>query len=638
MISRALIDPEWKLRYRDKLISRDSALAKIPRGARIFIGSACAEPQHLVEGLATRRANMIDTEVLHILTLGIAPFADEKLSRRFRHNAFFIADNTRLAVAEGRADYTPVLLSELPGLFTRDKIRLDAALVQVSPPDRHGFVSLGVSVDVTLAALRSARYVVAEVNENVPRTLGYSFVHVDEIDVLVPHNGRLIEYESPVPDDIALKLAAIIARLVDDGSTIQIGIGATPNAVAPALMDKNDLGVHTEMFSNWLMELVEAGIVTNRKKTLLKGKCIASFYMGNRELYEWVDNNPMVSFHPSERTNDPFVIAQNNKMTAINTALELDLTGQVCSDSIGHRFYSGIGGQVDFMRGASNSPGGKAIIALASTAKNGTISTIVPHLSEGAGVVTTRGAVRYVVTEWGYADLRGKSIRERSMALISIAHPDYREWLLDEAKRLKYVYQDQILPRHGALYPTQLESVINVGGEDVLLRPVKTTDESLMKDFFYSMSNESVYMRYFHLRTMHHEQLQLETNLDFQLRMGLVAIPEGQDADEIVGIGQYDMNPATNVAECAFMVRDSWQGKGMGRMLLRRVIEVARQKRVIALTATVARGNRKMLNLFLEEGFTANYAMEEDVYSARLELDTPKGAAEPNVKQPAALT
>ncbi|NTU60598.1 MAG: acetyl-CoA hydrolase/transferase family protein, partial [Deltaproteobacteria bacterium] len=389
-----MIDPEWKLRHQHKLVSRDAAISRIRRGGRIFIGSACGEPQGLVEGLAHRGTGLGDSEILHILTLGVAPYADEKFSHQFRHNAFFIGDNTRRAVAEGRADYTPVYLSELPSLFRTKKIRLDAALIQVTPPDRHGYVSLGVSVDVTKAAVESAPLVIAEVNPNMPRTLGDSFVHVDAIDALVDHPSPVIEYLGPVPNEVAVRIGKNIAKLVDDGSTIQIGIGAIPIASAQALRDKKDLGVHTEMFSDWLLDLYQAGAITNRKKTLHRGRAVASFCMGSRALYDFIDNNPMVEFHPSEYTNDPYIIMKNEKMVAINTALEIDLTGQVCSDSIGHQFYSGIGGQVDFVRGAARSPGGKPIIALPSTARKGAVSTIVPQLSPGAGVVTTRGTVR----------------------------------------------------------------------------------------------------------------------------------------------------------------------------------------------------------------------------------------------------
>lgn len=622
MISKSLNDPDWRIRWKDKLATREAALSGIPRGARIFIGSACGEPQHLVEGLTERSANMLDTEILHILTLGVAPYTDERFSGRFRHNAFFIADNTRKAVSEGRADYTPVLLSELPTLFRTRRIRLDAALVQVSPPDRHGYVSLGVSVDVTLSALQSARLVIAEVNENVPRTMGYSFIHVRDITWLVDHTAPLISYKPPLPDERSLKLARIIAKLVDDGSTIQIGIGAIPAAVVPALMDKNDLGVHTEMFSQWLKHLVETGVVTNRRKSLHRGKAVASFVMGDEELYEWIDMNPMISIHPSQYTNDPVVIAQNDKMVAINTALEIDLTGQVCSDSIGHRFYSGIGGQVDFIAGASRSKDGKAIIALMSTVKNDTISTIVPKLSEGAGVVTTRGAVRYVVTEWGYADLHGKSIRERALALIAIAHPKFRDWLLEEAKRLNYAYSDQKAPPPGGyVYPEELECKGDVCGERILFRPIKTTDEALLRDLFYSLTNESVYKRYFSsIKVMPHQKLQEETNLDYQTKMAIVAVTVSDGVEEMVGVGAYTMDPSTDEAETSFMVRDDWQAKGIGTELLRLIIKIARQRRIKALSAYVLRDNPAMLHLFLKQGFTTRYVPGEDAFFVRMEF------------------
>lgn len=621
MLSKALTDPEWRSRYSDKVTSVEKALSRIPHGARIFVGSACGEPQELVRGLTERTLDIVDSEIVHILTLGIAPYTHERFSSKFRSNAFFIADNTRKAVEEGRADYTPVLLSELPGLFKSRRIRLDAALIQVSPPDLHGYVSLGVSVDVTLSALHSARYVVAQVNENVPRTLGYSFVHVDDIDALVEANAPLVEYAPPEQDERSKKLAKIIAKLVDDGSTMQIGIGAIPNAVVPALMDKNDLGVHTEMFSGWLKNLVQAGVVTNRRKTLNKGKAVASFVMGDRELYEWLDVNPMVSLHPSEYTNDPYIIMQNEKMVAINTALEVDLTGQVCSDSIGHRFYSGIGGQVDFITGASRSREGKAIIALMSTVKNDTVSTIVSSLSDGAGVVTTRGSVRYVVTEWGYADLHGKSVRERAIALIAIAHPKFRDKLLAEAKELRYVYPDQLPNPPGTVYPEELETSLSIAGADLLLRPIKSTDETMLKEFFYSMTFESVHKRYFsNIKAMPHNKLQEETNIDYHARMALVLVKAGEHPEALLGVGQYMVDPSTDEAELSFMVRDDWQGKGLGTELLRRLVKIAKSKRIKALTAYVLRENPAMLHLFLKEGFLTRYVPGEDAFFVKLEL------------------
>lgn len=622
ILSNALTDPDWRNRYFSKLMERGKALSKIPRGAKIFVGSACGEPQHLVEGLTEKTSNILDAEIFHILTLGMAPYTAECFSSNFRHNAFFIAENSRRAVAEGRADYTPVSLSELPDLFKTRKIRLDAALIQVSPPDRNGYVSLGVSVDVTLAAVNAARYVVAEVNPNVPRTMGYSFMPVTRIDALVESDLPLIEFKPPEPDERALKLAAIITKLVDDGSTIQIGIGAVPNAIVPALMDKNDLGVHTEVFSHWLKTLVERGVVTNRRKTLHRDKAVASFLMGDRGLYEWVDLNPMISLHPSEYTNDPHVIMQNEKMVSINTAIEIDLTGQVCSDSIGHLFYSGIGGQVDFILGASRSRDGKAIIALTSTVKNDTVSTIVPRLSEGAGVVTTRGNVRFVVTEWGYADLFGKSIRERAMALIAIAHPKFRDWLLEEAKRMRYVYADQISPPPGGyFYPDEHECAKTFDGAKLLIRPIKPTDEGLLKDLFYSLSDETVHRRYFsNIKIMPHARLQEETNLDYQTKFSMVALTMGKDSEEMVALGQYVVDPSNSEAESSFIVREDYQRKGIGTELLALTVSIARKKGLKAMTAYVLRDNPTMLNLFMKAGFSAIYLPGEDAFFVRLDL------------------
>jgi acyl-CoA hydrolase/RimJ/RimL family protein N-acetyltransferase len=617
----APIDANWETRYATKVVTREIALSHIQRGAKIFVGSACGEPQYLVEGLAERSAKIADSEILHILTLGIAPYTDEKLAKIFRHNAFFIGDNTRKAVAEGRADYTPVYLSELPQLFRSRRTRVDAALIQVTPPDRHGYVSLGVSVDVTKAAVESARLVIAEVNPRVPRTLGDSFIAVDRIDFLVPHVSPVIEYLPPTPDDVALRIGANIARLVSDGATIQIGIGSIPNAAVHALREKRDLGVHTEMFSDWLLDLVNAGAISNRRKSLHPGKVIASFCMGTQALYDFIDNNPMVEFHPSEYTNDPYVIGQNNNMVSINTALEIDLTGQICSDSIGHQFYSGIGGQVDFIRGAARSEGGKPIIAFPSTARGEAVSRIVPQLSPGAGVVTTRASARYVVTEWGYANLHGKTIRERAMALINISHPKFRKELLEAAKRLHYVYPDQIIPTSLDLYPEQYEKREVIAGEEIFFRPVRATDEPLLKELFYSLSDESVYRRYFSvIKYMFHERLQEELDLDYQTRMAIAAVAERGGVEEIAGLAQYILDESTNYAETAFLVRDAWQGKGLGDRLARTIVKIAQDKGIKGITAAVMTENRAMLHLFYKLGFTVESRLEEGYYHVEFEI------------------
>lgn len=427
---------DWHAIFEQRKRTAQEAVGTVHSGQRIFIGSNGAEPQTLVEAL-TACKHLVDTEIVHILTLGMAPYSEARFENQFRHNAFFIGANVREAVNACRADYTPIFLSQLPAMFRNGQMALDAALIMVAPPDKHGYCSLGISVDVVKAAVESTNYIVAEVNQQMPRTLGDSCLHVTEIDAFVETDRELLYLPPSKPSDAAQRIGQHIAALVEDGATLQLGIGAIPDAVLSCLHDKKDLGIHTEMFSDGIIDLVEEGVITGNRKTLHPDKIVTSFCMGSRRLYDFVDNNPAVEFHPTEHVNDPFIIAQNEKMIAINAALEIDLTGQVCADSIGERFYSGIGGQVDFIRGAVRSKGGKAIIAMPSTAKlsNGTIlSRIVPTLKPGAGVVTSRGDVHYVATEWGIVNLHGRSIRERAMALIGIAHPDYREELLDAAK------------------------------------------------------------------------------------------------------------------------------------------------------------------------------------------------------------
>ena len=429
----------WRKCYSERCMSANDALLKIRSGSRIFLSPGCAEPMHLLEELVKlggTDGRLNDVEIVHMLTVGSAPHAQKRYDRNFRHNSLFVGPSVRSAVYEGVADYTPIFLSEIPALFRSGRMPLDAALIQITPPDNFGFCSLGVSVEAVKAAAECAELVIAQVNPQMPRTLGDSFIHVEDLDIIVEHEEPILEVLPSEPDDVALAIARHATRLVENGSTIQVGIGKIPNAILYGLADKKDLGVHTEMFSDGLIDLIESGVVNNSKKTFHQGKILATFCIGTRRLYDYIDNNPMFEFHPVDYNSSPINIAQNEKMVAINTALEVDITGQVCADSLGYRIYSGIGGQADFIRGAALAPQGKSIIALPSTAQDGTVSRIVPHLSEGAGVVTTRGDVHYVVSEYGVAYLHGKSLRERALALISIAHPRFREWLLSESEKI----------------------------------------------------------------------------------------------------------------------------------------------------------------------------------------------------------
>ncbi len=406
----------------------DEAVQAIKTGDRVFVHGVSATPVPLIKAMANRHSELKDVEVIHLHTEGPAPYADPECRDSFFVNALFVGANVRKAVNEGRGDYVPVFLSEVPYLFRNKILPLDVALVHVSPPDNHGYCSLGVSVDAALAAVQSAKYVIAQVNPNMPRTHGDGLIHVHEIDALVQANDPLPEQEAPEPNEAELKIGKFCAELIDDGATLQMGIGAIPNAVLKSLTNHEDLGVHTEMFSDGVIELVEKGVINGRKKKIHPGKIVSGFVMGSKKTYNFIDDNPAVAMLDIAYINDTAVIRRNPKVTAINSAVEVDLTGQVCADSIGTYHYSGVGGQMDFIRGASLSPGGKPIIALPSITNKG-ISRIVPYLKQGAGVVTTRAHVHYVVTEYGVANLYGKNLSQRAKALTGIAHPDHREAL-----------------------------------------------------------------------------------------------------------------------------------------------------------------------------------------------------------------
>lgn len=433
----------WETDYLRKIRSADEALQFVQSGMRVYIQPGCAEPEALVEALMRRGPEVRDVEIVHMMTMGVAPYVAKEMAGHFRHNAVFIGSNVREAINDGRADYTPIYLSEIEGLFESGAMPIDVALVEVSPPDSHGFCSFGVGVDTTLTAAKCARYVVAQVNNYMPRTYGDSFIHVSDIDAVVESSRPLCELKKPVVTDMHVAIARNVAGLIEDGAVLQTGIGGIPDAVLPFLLDRKDLGIHSELVSEGVIQLIEAGVITGARKNFKPRKVIVGFALGGKKLFDFVDNNPIFEFHPTAYTNDPGLIARNDNMIAINSALQVDLTGQVCSDSIGNQFYSGIGGQVDFLRGASRSKGGKPIIAISSTAKHGSISRIVPMLSPGAGVVTSRGLVRYVVTEHGVAYLHGKSIRERAKALIEIADPKFREELYEYCEKTKWLQRPQ---------------------------------------------------------------------------------------------------------------------------------------------------------------------------------------------------
>jgi 4-hydroxybutyrate CoA-transferase len=435
---------DWTSTYKSRVVAPQDAVKAIKSGNRIFLTGNVSVPQTVLAALVEYAPQLHNVEICQALTVGPADYVDPAMEGHLRVNSIFISDNIRKAVHEGRADFTPVLLSEYPLLFKRGLLPLDVALIHVSPPDEHGFCSLGVEVGLTKTAAESAKIIIAEVNEQMPRTLGDSFIHVSRLNYIVPVDYPIAELPmgESEPSEVVQKIAGFIAELIPNGATMQLGIGAIPDAVLKFLFDKKDLGIHTELFSDGVIDLVNAGVLTNAQKTLHPGKIVAGFMLGTKQLYDWADDNPLIELHRTEYVNDPFVIAQNERMVAINSAIEVDLTGQVCADSIGPKLYSGVGGQLDFVYGASRSKGGVPIIALPSTntMRDGTVlSKIAPLLKYGAGVVTTRNHVRFIVTEYGVADLYGKTIRNRATQLIGIAHPDFREELKKQAQELHYI-------------------------------------------------------------------------------------------------------------------------------------------------------------------------------------------------------
>jgi acyl-CoA hydrolase len=505
----------WRSVYPRKFADKQDVFGHIHRGNTIFIGSACAEPQYLVQGLIdyveSKPKAFFDAEVIHVRTLGVAPYTREKYKHNFRHNSFFIGDSTREAVNTGLADYTPIFLSQVPRLISNGLARIDVALIQTSPPDIHGYMSLGLSVDIVMAAVKHASVVITQVNSHMPRVHGDTFIHIDDVDYIIPYDEDLLEFTAKTDTEIVQRIGKYVSRLVQDGDTIQVGYGRIPNAILANLSGKKHLGVHTELISDGIVELMKKGVIDNTCKNVNRGKTVATFCMGKRATYEFLNDNPSIEFRTIDYTNNPIVIAQHENMVAINTSLEIDLTGQATAESIGRTFHSGVGGQADFMRGVPLSKGGKTILTIQSTAARETVSRIVPHLKEGAGATLIRGDIHYVVTEYGVAYLHGKSIRERAMDLIAIAHPKFRPWLISEAKKVGYIYRDQaFIPGEKGIYPEDLESYRTTKtGFDVLFRPIKISDETLLQDFIYSLSDQSHYRRFMSARfDMHHDRIQ----------------------------------------------------------------------------------------------------------------------------------
>jgi acyl-CoA hydrolase/GNAT superfamily N-acetyltransferase len=617
-------DLAWKEKYQSTIATAEDAVKKIRPGQRVFIGTGCGEPLELVSALTQRARELPDTEILHLLTFGEAPYAHKDLAQYFRVNSFFIAENVRDIIQEGLGDYTPIHLSDVPRLFNSGQLPLDVALIQVTPPDEYGMCSLGVSVDIVKSAAENASLVIAQVNSNMPRTLGDAFIHAYDIDVLVPSEAPIFEVTPPEITDVTRQIAENISALVEDGSTIEVGIGRIPQALLGFLKDKKDLGIHTEMISDGIVDLIQCGAINGTRKTMDHGKVVASFCLGTRKLYDFIDNNPLFAFHPTEYVNNPIIINQQHKMVAINTALQIDLTGQVCADSIGSKFFSGVGGQVDFNRGAAKAVGGKAIIALPSTAQDGAVSRIVVHLSTGAGVVTTRAGVYYVVTEYGTAYLHGKSISERAMALISIAHPKFRADLLRQAIEAKYL-PAELSDLEGKILvgPKELRTTYLLNdGTLINFRPIHPTDEPRMRELFYRLSEATIFYRFMsHQRFVPRRQIQDFVFIDHRNDVAIVGtLPEAY-GDDIIAIGSYYLDPKTNLAEVAFVVHDQWQNRGIGAFLFLHLIRIARRNGIRGFTAEVLLENKAMQAVINKSNCKIKTRFLDNVFSYEMDFE-----------------
>ena len=601
---------EFRNTYPEKFGTEKAIFGNIKLGARIFVSTACGEPQYLLKALVSYIDSwpnaFLDAELFQVVTLGVGPYNAAKYKQNFRNNSFFISENTREAVNNGEADYTPAFMSEVPALFSRGLVPVDVALIQTSLPGPLGLVSLGVSVDIVKAAIQQARLIIAQANSYMPQVHGDGFIHVKDIDFFIPHDEPLLEYNPKVEGEVARRIGQYVARLVQDGDTIQVGYGSIPDALLSHLKDKKHLGVHTEMISDGTIELIRSGVVDNSRKTINRGKSIASFCMGKKETYDYLNNNPMIELRTVDYTNNPLIIAQHSNMTAINSALEIDLTGQATAESIGNKFYSGVGGQVDFIRGTTLAPGGKCILVLQSTAMNGEVSRISPFLKEGAGITLHRGDVHYVVTEYGIAYLHGKSIRERAMSLIAIACPKFRPWLIEEAKKRNLIYSDQafVPGKHGE-YPEDLETIrILKDGEEIFFRPVKISDEPLLKEFFYSLSPQTMFRRFVSTRRdMPHERLQEFVVVNYAEEVSIQAVILKDAKEEIVGLGRYYLDENTHTAEVAFTVKDAFQNRGIGTELLEYLTYLAKKRGLIGFVAEVLKENLPMLHVFTKANF-----------------------------------
>jgi acyl-CoA hydrolase/GNAT superfamily N-acetyltransferase len=617
----------WADNYVEKRCSGKKAIGLIRSGQRVFIGSSCGEPQYLVRELAEAADTFTDIEIVRLLSLESTPLtliADESRDQSFNIRSFYLGSAKTKSLAKNMRFVTPMNLSAVPRLFETRRLPIHVALIQVSPPDDFGWMSLGISVDITLAAAISADLVIAQVNSRMPRVLGRSFIHVNDVDAIVEHEEALLTVGELPELDAANLIGRLVERLVDDGSTIQFSPGTTPQATLLALSDKNDIGVHTQYVTTDIMRLVSMGVITNRKKGFNNGKLVASSAIGTRNLYEFLDDNPAIEFHPSDYVNDPGVISRHNKMVSMNVPMAMDLTGQVAADALSYNHFSGVTGMLDFIRGASRSEGGKSILMLTSTSADGKKSRIVSMLKDTA-IVVPRGDVQYVVTEYGAVNLFGKSLQERAMAMISIAHPDFREELFFEARKMGLLGAERSLSEslHG-IYPIKLEETREIAGESITIRPAKPVDERRIQEHFYNLDKDDIYSRFFQARSRFvRDDLESMFHIDYIKNLTLLAVVGEFGFGKVVAVGEYLLDPARNIAEIAFSVSKEWQGRRLGKIILRKLSEAARENGISGLVAYTLPRNQGMLKLFKGLPYKTTTEYDGEVVELTCMFDTP---------------
>ncbi len=612
--------------YGAKRVKAEEALAAIKKGSRVFIGSGCGEPQHLEETLVDMAAKLYDVEIMQVLATRAHGHKTEKLTEHFQVKNFFIAGlGAREAIWAGRAQYIPMFMSRVPRLFSENLIELDCALVQVSPTNDHGYMSLGIAVDVAKEAIAAADLVIAQVNPLMPVTLGDSFVHISEVDFIVEYEEPLVEVPQPVLDETDNLVGANVAGLVEDGSCIHAGLGHLPKAALAAMKDKKDLGVHTDMLTDSYLDLIRTGVITNRRKEVKPNRIVASYCLGTRELFDFVHMNPFVEFHPVSMTNDPFLIGNHSRMISIHEAMEADLTGQICAAGRGNRVYSGIGGVVDFMRGTFRSPKGKFIVVMRSTTPDESLSQIVPSINPGSGLMASRAAAHYLVTEFGSVNLQAKTLHDRVVTMIEIAHPKFRETLYNRAR-------DDGLLSHGdpislfkpLVYPRELKKTESVDGEELLYRPAKASDLRAIQEFFYGMNDRDIRFRFLRsMRAFPRKEMAALANIDYQQSMTILVLKGEFGFEHVVAIARYRAVDPGDVVEVDVAVSEEYRRKGLGRNLLKYLFEIAEEKGFRGVVAMVAHDNPPTLNLVKSMGYKAKATINMGVFEIEMMFDEP---------------